>query len=121
MKKHTNIGLVTLVAASLVLAGCATTGGAIESDLSSGLVVAADVYTAVQAVQQNNTGKPMNAATVLDDARAAATSANTTGLATAVQTLVTEVNGQISPAATPAQNIAVVNNTTVAAQAVASN
>lgn len=91
-----------LLISVLMLSACSgvnwpTVQSDVVSDFSAGLVAAQDVYTAYNAVEQSGViqGK-LNPQKVLTAAKAASSSANTTGLGTAVTDLVASLNTTIT-------------------------
>jgi hypothetical protein len=86
---------------ALILCGCANDPNFItdvSSVLSGGVATASELAAVYSAVQQNNNGKTLNAATVLSDATAALGSASSTNLATTVTNLVGSINTTIKDA-----------------------
>lgn len=98
MKKIVKISLLSV----LGLTGCASVdwpsvGKDLVSDVQNGLVTAQDVYTAYNAVMQTNVGTgKLDVNKVLAAAQAATTSANSSGLDTAVNNLVASANATIT-------------------------
>jgi hypothetical protein len=106
---------------AFILCGCANDPNLItdvSSVLSGGVATASELAAVYAAVQQNNNGKALNAATVLSDAATALGTASTTNLASAVTNLVNSVNTTITDAtAKGASTTAIV--TAVSSQVVA--
>jgi hypothetical protein len=115
-KLTSELRAIVVLAVLVPLTACSATAiTALETDAEQGLIVAQDVYTAYNAVVQTNVGTgKLSASKVLTAAQAAQTSANSTGLPTAVDALVSDANATITAMqATNAPPAAIVTNVDV--------
>lgn len=94
-----------------MLTACATGGGAVSTgsiisdlvtDVSAGAATVLDAQTALSAAQQAMGGHGVSLNNILSYASAEASAANTSGLANAVSTLVSDISSQVKSGATPA-------------------
>jgi len=93
---------------ALALPGCSSVGisgdlvSDIVTDVQAGAVVAQDAYTALQAASQAMNGHGLSVKNAIAYAGAEASSANSSGLAMALSTVVNDVSSQLAKGGTPA-------------------
>lgn len=112
---------------AFALPGCSTTqlaatgtiAGDLVTDVLAGTVAVSDAYTALSATQQAMQGHGVSVQNIGAYANAAISSANTSGLLTAVNTIIADVSSQIAAGFTPAAIDTQVTNAQTAIAAVA--